>query len=126
MKAFSVLVNGQKVATIGIGDSGVLSAIVNWVPNRPPEIGGEFSLSLGGLAHRVGASGEHLRWQAPSLGVGDEVTIRLVEVEQVDPPAHREESSPASPELLAQAGIAELLEDMPPEGEGQPGKEVSD
>jgi hypothetical protein len=67
-----------------------------------------------------GEHGEHVRWSAPSLGVGDQVTIRLVEVGQVDPPGHREPSSSHSLELLAQAGIAELLKEAGPrQGEGQ-------
>ncbi len=124
MKGFTILVNGQKVATIGIGDSGVLIAAVHWASGRPAEIGGEFHMMLGGLDNTVGEHGEHLRWPAPPLGVGDEVTIRLVEVGQVDPPAHREPSSPLSPELLAQAGIAELLEEAgPPQDAGQRGEE---
>jgi hypothetical protein len=90
MKAFSVSVNGQKVATLGIGDDGVLSAIVSWVGSRPDrEIDG-FRMSLGGLDSSVR---EHLRWPAPPLGVGDEVTIRLLEVEQVDAPTERTPSS---------------------------------
>jgi hypothetical protein len=114
MKAFTVLVNGRKVATIGIGASGLLSALVHWAAGRPPSIGGEFFMMLGGLDNTAGPHGEHVRWPAPPLALGDEVTIRLVEVEQVDPPSSREPSSPVSPELLAEAGIAELLDEAGP------------
>ena len=92
----------------------MLSAVVHWTPGRPAEIGGEFFMMLGGLDKTAGEYGEHVRWSAPPLRLGDEVTIRLLEVVQVDPPVHREPTSPPSPELLAQAGITELLEEAGP------------
>jgi hypothetical protein len=114
MKAFTVLVNGRKVATFGIGASGVLSAVVHWLSGHPPTTDGSFLMMLGGLDNTAGPHGEHVRWPAPPLALGDEVTIRLVEVEQVDPPSSREPSTPVSPELLAEAGIAELLDEAGP------------
>jgi Uma2 family endonuclease len=95
MKAFTVFVNGQKVATLGIGNGGVLSAIVNWVGGRFRAEGGEFRLHLGGLDS---VAREHLRWPAPPLAVGDEVTVRLLEVENVDPPTERTLGSPPASE----------------------------
>jgi hypothetical protein len=49
--------------------------------------------------------GEHQRWLAPTLALGDEITIRLVETSKIDPPTEREPSTPPSPELLAEAGL---------------------
>jgi hypothetical protein len=47
MKAFEVFINGHRLCLAGVGDNGVLSAIVNWVggPARDEHI----FLSLGGL-----------------------------------------------------------------------------
>ena len=89
-----MLVNGQKIATLGIGDSGVLTTIVHWVGRPSGECGG-FRMHLGGLDS---AAQEHVRWPAPPLAVGDEVTIRLLEVEQVDTPTEREPCPPPTPE----------------------------
>jgi hypothetical protein len=114
MKAFSVLINGQAVATIGAGSQGLLTAIIHWMAGRPSEIGGEFSLMLGGLTSGASDQQEHLRWPSPSLTLGDEVTIRLVDADRVDPPSHREPSSPLSAEMLAQAGITGFLEEEHP------------
>jgi hypothetical protein len=83
MKAFMVSVNGRHVCTAGIGPDGVLSTMLTWVgggPNRDPE--GHLHLRVGGLDSRTD---EHVDWTTPELAVGDEVTVRVVEVEEVDP-----------------------------------------
>ncbi len=102
-----MFVNGQKVATLGIGGKGVLSAIVNWVDGRWRREGGEFSMDLGGLDSVVG---EHVRWPAPPLTVGDEVTIRLLEVEQVDAPTERKPSAPPAPEAPGRVRYRQIRE----------------
>jgi hypothetical protein len=89
MKAFAVLVNGRAIGTMGVGDNGLLSAMIHWSSGRPAEIAGEFFMMLGGVEHCAGGQRDHLRWPAPSLRLGDEVTIRFVEVEKVDPPNQR-------------------------------------
>jgi hypothetical protein len=30
-------------------------------------------------------SGEHVRWSAPAIGIGDEITVKIIEAEQVTP-----------------------------------------
>jgi hypothetical protein len=87
MKAFAVFVNGQQVCTAGIGPDGVLTAILDWVgggPRQTPE--GLFGLHVGGLDSQTD---EHVDWSVPEVGVGDEVTIRIVETEDIDPEARR-------------------------------------
>ncbi|MBN9517644.1 hypothetical protein J0H58_03850 [bacterium] len=85
MIAFVVSVNGQRVGTIGIGDSGVLTAHMTWV-GRPGEAG-DLDLGIGGLDSRTD---EHLRWpDPPEIRVGDTVTIQVIETEAVDPPTDR-------------------------------------
>ena len=83
MKAVEVLISGHRACLAGVGDDGVLSAIVNWVGGSDRD---EYFLSVGGLDSR---SDEHLRWDVPSIGVGAEVLVRLVEVSAVDPPDER-------------------------------------
>jgi hypothetical protein len=87
MKAFMVSVNGRHVCTAGIGPNGVLSTILSWVGGGPAlGVEGEFRLHVGGLDTRTD---EHVKWITPELAVGDEVTVRVVEVEQVDPEVSR-------------------------------------
>jgi hypothetical protein len=78
MIAFEVWVNGEKKCTAGVGDKGVLNAIMNG-PSHP-------HLSVGGLSGE-----EHVRWleRNGELKVGDEVTIRIVETDQIDEPVDR-------------------------------------
>lgn len=92
MRAMTILVNGNKVATIGFGDDGVLISMVYWSGSTPR--GRRCHLSLHGLDSSAGETGEHLFWESgiPKLKVGDEVTIRLEELpaDQIDPPSSRQ------------------------------------
>jgi hypothetical protein len=92
MKAFHILVNGKPCCTAGIGLMGVLHVIVNWVRRKGEPREGEFDLSVGGLDI---TSEEHVRWSAPRIGVGDEITIRVVESDQINTPARRYSRSEA-------------------------------
>ena len=84
MKALEVFINGHRVCLAGVGDDGVLNAIVNWVGG--PDRDQDFFLQVGGLDSRAD---EHLRWEVPSIGVGAEVLVRVVEAATVDPPSER-------------------------------------
>jgi hypothetical protein len=85
MIALVVSVNGQRVCTIGVGDSGVVSAHVTWV-GRAGEPG-DLDLGIGGLDSRTD---EHIRWpRPPEIKVGDTVTIQVIETEIVDTPTDR-------------------------------------
>jgi hypothetical protein len=85
MIAFVVAVNGQRVCTIGLGDTGVLVAHVSW--SRLPGEPGDLRLSFGGLDTRTD---EHFRWpEPPDIKVGDTVTIQVVETDSVDRPTER-------------------------------------
>lgn len=85
MIAFVISVNGRQVGTIGVGDSGVLSAIVRWA-GRAGEPG-DLGLDIGGLDTRTD---EHIRWpHAPEIKLGDTVTIQVIEADTVDTPTDR-------------------------------------
>jgi hypothetical protein len=85
MIAFIIFRNGQQVATIGVGDSGVLSAHVTWT-GRAGEPG-DLRLGIGGLNTRTD---EHIRWPHPQeMKVGDTVTIQVIEALTVDTPTDR-------------------------------------
>ena len=81
MKALEVSIHGHRVCLAGVGDDGVLHAVVNLVfgPGREEDC----FLQVGGLDFKAD---EHLRWECPSIGVGAEVLMRVVEAEAVDAP----------------------------------------
>ncbi len=79
MIAFELSVNGEKLCTAGVGDKGILNAIIGG-PNP-------LHLRVGGLSKE-----KHLQWITPrpktfELKAGDEITIRIVETDVVDEPA---------------------------------------
>lgn len=84
MRAFEISLNGEKLCVAGIGDDGVLTATVNWIPRSGK---GDLFLQTGGI---VGQNNEHLQWirQKP-LKSDDEIQIRIVETTHVDEPQKR-------------------------------------
>jgi hypothetical protein len=89
MRAFQVYINGERVCLAGIGDNGVLTAIVSWVvaPDRE-----EMDLSVGGLISPVK---EHVNWTNRHPRVGDEIKIKIIERTSVDKPKSRHRDDPA-------------------------------
>lgn len=86
MKAMAVSHNRQKVAVVGTSGYGMASLSVDCVENEPASKSA-VHLSL----HRVHfvEDEEGVSWPALALAVGDEITIRIVEVESDDPPPKR-------------------------------------
>ncbi len=85
MKGFSVYHNGKRVCTAAIGKSGVLSAIVNWVGGLHDREE-HFHIHVGGLDS---SSDEFIDWPTPEIGLGDEITIRILDVDDPDTPSRR-------------------------------------
>jgi hypothetical protein len=90
MIGFQIYVNGKKLHTTGIGDHGVLSSILSLACRRQ-EAEDELRLSIGGL---YSDTREHVEWEAPDVQVGDEVTIRIIETNEVDSPTKRKPHNP--------------------------------
>ncbi|MGO8985197.1 MAG: hypothetical protein ACLQFM_10450 [Terriglobales bacterium] len=88
MRAFKVSLNGERVCLAGIGERGVLTAIVTWVAG---DRRADLFMEVGGLANE-----EHLKWvnQKP-LRVGDEIKVKIVEVTSVDRPVKKQLIHPA-------------------------------
>ena len=84
MEAFEVLVNGVRVCTVGVPHNGVASVIVS---HFSPGSDDRYMLRAGGLDV---TTREYIHWDFPPLSFGDEITIRLVDTESVDDPAHRQ------------------------------------
>ena len=94
MPVFQIYLNGKKLTTAGVGDLGVLSAVVSWVrrkgdhtlAKKPDCVEEELTLHVGGL---ISPTEEHVRWLDRGLKVGDEVRIAIAENAKVDRPSHR-------------------------------------
>ncbi len=88
MTAFEVHLNGEKLCTAGLGDTGVVSAILSWRGNQPYKDGtapesASIEFSVSGL---ISPAGEHVRWAEPKVQVGDEIRIRVVDIGRADVP----------------------------------------
>jgi flagellar basal body L-ring protein FlgH len=84
MIAFEIQLNGQKLCLAGVGDSGVLSAIVTWAATAMATGTRNESLFLdiGGL---INPRGERVSWtdQKP-LATGDVIQVKIIEADSVD------------------------------------------
>ncbi|WP_437821462.1 hypothetical protein [Sorangium sp. So ce1078] len=85
MIAFRVSVNGTKVCTAGVGPNGVMSIMV-WRDAGSPR-----ALLEDGHMHISGGNSdrEYLYWSSPTLRVGDEIGIEILEADMVDPASRR-------------------------------------
>jgi hypothetical protein len=80
MKAFVIFVNGERVCSIGLTPNNTRSVQFSWIGG--PE--GEVFLYAGGMDDR-----HHVDWEMPDLEVGDEVTVKVIECDETDPPTRR-------------------------------------
>jgi len=91
MLAFEIHMNGKRICIAGIGEPGVLSAILHWIGSAPRKgarkADEHASIRVGGL---IGSIEEHVTWVRRDLRRGDEVVIRVIETECADKPRERE------------------------------------
>ena len=92
MLAFEIYLNGQKLCRAGIGNSGVLSAIV--AARMATGIRNEsLFLNIGGL---INPEGKHVSWiDQKGLAVGDKIQINIVEADSVDEHRRRDPADDA-------------------------------
>jgi hypothetical protein len=79
MTAFHVSINGHRLCVAGIGKDGVMNTILDWIGN--PGAQDILSLTVGGLDN---ATNEFVEWSKQPLKQGDELLVRIIEVESVD------------------------------------------
>ncbi len=83
MRAFEVYLNGKRLCLAGIGDDGVLDAMVDYVVGRGRN---QQTLRVAGL---INATQEHVIWSRRRLKIGDEVRVKIVESASIDRPKER-------------------------------------
>jgi hypothetical protein len=90
MIAFEIYLNDQKLCRAGIGDSGVLSAIVTWAATTMSTgtRNENLFLNMGGL---VNPEGNHVLWiNQKALAPGDKIQIDIVEADSIEEHQRRE------------------------------------
>jgi hypothetical protein len=99
MRAFEIHLNGKRLCTAGVGDAGVLTAIVR-SDLRPHQVSTrkhssradeQLGLDVGGFDS---STSEHVDWKTPRLRRGDEILIRIIDANVVDKPSNRERADP--------------------------------
>jgi hypothetical protein len=90
--AFEIFVNGVRVRTVGFPQDGVTSVHIDYISGDVlPEA---YSLRISGLD---AIAREYLHWTCPPVSQGDEITVRLVDANEVDEPDHRQRGSGGEP-----------------------------
>ena len=90
MRAFEVFVNQKRLCLAGIGDDGVLTAIVTFATKNG--VRDDLELHVGGLISRVR---ENVTWTNQPLNVGDEIRVKIIDANTTDAPLKRERDDPA-------------------------------
>ena len=98
MKCFEIRINGDKVCTAGVGDSGVLNSFVSFMTRKeqdetPNDVGSEnLFITVTGIANLEDNASDHLEWLHRDLNVGDEIVIKIIEASTCDDPSSSEVS----------------------------------
>jgi hypothetical protein len=99
MRALEIHVNGKKLCTAGIGDDGVLTAIVRSIlrpiqaisRKRTSQAWEDLGIDVAGF---IPSAQEHVRWKSSKLRTGDEIRIKIIETDRPDKPSSRERADP--------------------------------
>ncbi|WP_437587034.1 hypothetical protein [Sorangium sp. So ce1000] len=100
MIALSISVNGARICTAGLGARGNFCAVVSWSAGWRA-VFEDGSLMV--IAYNADLR-EHLRWSTPTLDVGDEVGIEIVETDRIDRPSARSPANESLRDALARRG----------------------
>jgi hypothetical protein len=94
MLAFEISINGKRLCIAGTGMASVVSTGVSWTRREPDTI----RFNVGGI---VAANPlEHFDWKTPRVGIGDEITVRLIDATIGDDPDEVYQPAP-NPESIA-------------------------
>jgi len=102
MRAFDVRLNGKRACVAGVGRDGVVSVIVDHVAGNG---GQRLHLTVGGLRSDPD---EYVTWKSTPLRVGDEVRLKIIEVDSVDRPRTRKRMDPKQEERNSKAYMRKM------------------
>ncbi len=91
MIAFEAFVNGRKLCRAGVGDDGVtLCACLAWIADVEAHAGNRGPRGRRGtpfLLLEGRAADSYKAWPQVELAIGDQIRLKIVETDHVDPPA---------------------------------------
>lgn len=92
MIAIEIRVNGKLVATCGADDVRNISAMVSARRNKDNATGDfAYVLECMGVRPKSSSTEEVLKWVGTRIALGDDVSIRVVEVSQAQEPIDRQD-----------------------------------
>ena len=114
MIAFEIKINGEKKCLAGVGEQGVLSAVltcVRRVPEGRRRFKEELELGVGGIGKR---NDEHLEWLQRKLRIGDEISIRIIQQATADKPRKRRQrfAKPATQRRRKEAWVRKMAKEL--------------
>jgi hypothetical protein len=83
MIAIEIYLNGKKLCTAGIAEWAGLHCHVDAMNDNGVQ---EFAYSVGALLKRETGELMHARWGRHQINIGDELTFKIVETDDVDSP----------------------------------------
>ncbi len=103
MLAFEISINGGKKCTTGITGNGLMSAMLTWLQHQSVRDPRDYPHDNKVNFHVSAVCGteefsEVGKWLDETLHVGDGITIRVVEVSEVDPVATHNRTTPRNRE----------------------------
>jgi hypothetical protein len=83
MLAFEVMVNGKRLCVMSTANHSVISTIVSWTVHKSDDI----AFHVGGIPSDDSLA--FTDWRTPALKTGDEILVRIVDVDVFDEPDDR-------------------------------------
>lgn len=95
MLAFEISINGVRKCTTGITGNGCMAAILTWLEHHPARGREDNKVNFNvGATWGTTEFHEDGKWLDETLHFGDSITIRIVEVSEVDPLATHNRPTP--------------------------------
>lgn len=87
MIAFKISLNGKQVSVAGVGNEGLLAAMITWSkgidPYHPEE---SCHMQVTGMRGTPPQTAQMLAWVTQALDVGDTVTVEVINSDETDTP----------------------------------------
>jgi hypothetical protein len=109
MLAFEISINQKPHTVMGIKANGVLSVIIH---KRQSADGLEIALTPGALEEHAPGQRRNLDWPDATLKEGDEITVRIVNVQHCDPPTKIKIEDPEETLLRKKEYFERLLAEL--------------